>query len=175
MGCPGTAFLNGLENFHTVSPSGVTSKTMPTAPRVDQRVSVGKTLGSRNEPRIEVLLVGGGVAPKRLGRAKRSAFRADVIAVLVGWRNKLIDRGIFDGLATATVIEDKQVAFATQSLGDPLDVVLTEEALIEAWYRCGRLVGCPSGKGYRPLCPSDRRCGPWLASVVVLWSMIQIS
>ena len=100
--------------------------------RVDQRVSVRKALGSRNEPRIEVLLVGRGVAPERLGRAKRAAFRADVIAVLVGWRNKLVDRGIFLGLATAAVIEDEQVAFAAQSLGDPLDVVLTEEALIEA-------------------------------------------
>ena len=52
----GGTFLNGLTDFQTISFSGVISKTIPCA-RVNQSVSVGKTLRARNEPREEVRFI----------------------------------------------------------------------------------------------------------------------
>ena len=132
LGGPPPVGLNGLANFQTVSPSGVTSKTMPNAPALINVFPFGRRWAPEMNHEKKSFLFGRGVAPERLGRAEGSAFRADVMAVLVGRRNELIDRGVFLGLATAAVIEDEQVAFATESLGNPLDVVLDEEALIEA-------------------------------------------
>ena len=124
-------FLNGLTNFQTISLSGSHFKDDSLRARVDQRVPVGKALRARNEPRKEVRLVRRGVAPERLRRAERRMLAADVIAGFIGRRLKLIDGGVFLRLAAGTVIEDEQMAFAAKSLGNPLDVVLEEETLIE--------------------------------------------
>ena len=160
MGCPGTAFLNGLDELPDRFPSRSHLEDDADRARVDQRVAVGKTLGSRDEPGVEVFLVRRGVTPDRLGRAERPAFRANVIAVLVDRRDELIDRGVFLGLATAAVIEDEQVAFAAQSLGNPLDVVLTEEALIEAGAVAVGSRVAPAVEEIAPLPPATARVSP---------------
>src|SRR5262249_7742512 len=99
-------------------------------PGANERVAVGEPLGAGNERGVEVGLLRRRIAPDGLVRPTRLPLGGLVFALAVDGQDDLVHRRVRPPGAPHAVVEDEEVAFAWQPLGDPVGVVLAEQLLV---------------------------------------------